>query len=351
MDVTIAGLGTANPPLKVTQEEVYQAYVNILPLSDKAKRLLKRVFVQNQSIGTRYFAMDSLFDALQDRQDDLISRYRKFAVPTAVRAAQRALKNARLEPVDVDALVVNTCTGYLCPGLTSYVAGELGLRSEVRPFDLQGMGCGGAIPNLETAYNFLQAHPSSNALAIAVEMCTATIFFEEAPDILISNAIFGDGAAAAVLTNRPQKGAARLRDFTAGLFPEDRQHLHYRTQDSKLRNVLSVEVPAVGAAHGKEVIDRLLAQAGLAYGDVDHWILHPGGERVVDALRDGLSLPEGVLAPSRAVLYNYGNMSSASVLFVLQEVLLNHSPQPGDVGVMCSFGAGFSAFAALLEFL
>ena len=325
MDVAIAGLATANPPLKVTQEEAYQAYVNILPLSDKAKRLLKRLFVDNRSIGARYFAMDSLLDALQDRQDDLISRYRKFAVPTAVRAAQRALEDAGLEPVDVDALVVNTCTGYLCPGLTSYVAGELGLRSEVRPFDLQGMGCGGATPNLETAYDFLQTHPSSNALILAVEMCTATIFFEEAPDILTSNALFGDGAAAAVLTNRPGNGVAHLRDFTAGLFPEDRQHLHYRTQDSKLRNVLSLEVPAVGAAHGKEVIDRLLAQAGLAHGDVDHWILHPGGERIVDAFRDGLSLPE--------------------------EVLLNRLPQTGDVGVMCSFGAGFSAFAALLEFL
>ena len=351
MDVTIAGLGTANPPLKVTQEEVYQAYVNILPLSDKAKRLLKRVLLRNQSIATRYFAMDSLLDALQDRQDDLISRYRKFAVPTAVRAARRALEDAGLQPVDVDALVINTCTGYLCPGLTSYVAGELGLKSEVRPFDLQGMGCGGAIPNLETGYNFLQTHPSSNALAIAVEMCTATIFLEESPDILISNALFGDGAAAVVLTNRPEKGSARLRHFSAGLFPEDRQHLHYRTQASKLRNVLSVEVPAVGAAHGREVIDRLLAQAGFVYGDVDHWILHPGGERILDALRDGLGLPEEVLSPSRSVLFNYGNMSSASVLFVLQEVLANHSPQPGEVAVMCSFGAGFSAFAALLEFL
>jgi alkylresorcinol/alkylpyrone synthase len=351
MDIRIAGLGTANPPLKVTQEEVYQAYVNILPLSDRAKHLLKRVFVDNQSIGTRYFAMDSLFDALQDTQDELIARYRRHAVPTAVGAASQALAEAGLAPRDVRALVVNTCTGCMCPGLTSYVAEALRLPKEVKPFDLQGMGCGGAIPNLETGFNLLHAQPGGAVLTVAVEMCTATVFFEEAPDILITNALFGDGAAASVLTSQPDDGAIRLLDFASGLYPEDRPHLHYRTQDSKLRNVLTIEVPTVGAARGKEVIDRLLTKNGLTYDDVDHWILHPGGERVLDALRDGLGLNEDVLVPSRSVLFDYGNMSSASVLFVLDEVRRHHTPRPGDLGVMCSFGAGFSAFATLIQFL
>jgi predicted naringenin-chalcone synthase len=351
VDVRIVALGTANPPLRVPQEETFEAYTTLLPLSDRAKGLLERIFINNHSIGYRHFGMDSLGDICQDSQDELIARYRKFAVQTSVEAARKALDQAGLAPGDVDGVVINSCTGYLCPGLSSYMAEALPLRADVWPFDLQGMGCGGALPNLQTAYNFLQAHPDSHVLSIAVEICSATLFFDEAPDILISNALFGDGAAAAVLTNRPGSGGIRLRGFSAGLYPQERQHLYYRTERSKLRNVLSVEVPAVGARRGKEVIDRLLATNGAGYGDIRHWIVHPGGQKVLDTFQEALDLPGEALAASRAVLYNYGNMSSASVLFVLDEVLRSGAPRPGDTGLMCSFGAGFGAYAGLVEFL
>jgi predicted naringenin-chalcone synthase len=350
MDARIVGLGTANPPLRLSQEEIYQAYVETLPLSDEARSLLRRIFIDNQSIAFRYLGMDALTDALQNSQDELIARYKKFAVPVAVEAASKALDSANLTPNDVDALVVNTCTGYLCPGLTSYVAEALSFRKDVRPFDLMGMGCGAAIPSLETAYNFLQAHPNCNVLTIAVEICSATLFFSEDPDILVSNAIFGDGAAATVLTSCPGERGIRIKSFAAGLFPEYRSHLHYTTQDSKLRNVLSRRVPTLGARCGKQVIDNLLAENGTTYQEIAHWIVHPGGEKVLDAFQRAVALPDEALLPSRAVLRNYGNMSSASVLFVLEEVLRERAPRPGDAGLLCSFGAGFTAFAALLEF-
>jgi predicted naringenin-chalcone synthase len=349
-DVWIAGLGTANPPMRVSQEEVYQGYVDMIPMSDGAKMLLHRIFMENESIGYRHFAIDEPEDMLRDSQDELIARYKKFGVRAAIEAGSKALGEAGLAPDQVDAIVVNTCTGYLCPGLSSYVAEALPLRADVWPFDLQGMGCGGALPNLETAYNYLQAHPNSNALIIAVEICTATIYYDESPDILVSNAIFGDGAAAAVLTNRTGNGMIRLAGFSAGLYPGDRHYLHYRTENSKLRNVLSARVPIVGARRGKEVIERLLAQTGTEYEGIDHWIVHPGGQSVLDAFQRAVKLPDGALTASRKVLYDYGNMSSATVLFVLEEVLHHHAPQPGDIGLMTSFGAGFSAYAGLLEF-
>ena len=350
-DVRIIALATANPPLRASQQETFQAYSTLLPLSDKARHLLQRIFIDNKSIGFRHFGMESLNDILDDSQDALIARYRKYAVSTAVEAANRALAQAGLTTADVDGLVINSCTGYLCPGLTSYVAEAMGLPAHVRPFDLQGMGCGGALPNLETAHNYLQAHPDSTVLAVAVEMCSATIYFDEAPDILISNALFGDGAAAVVLTNRPGPGGIRLRGFAAGLYPHDRGHLHYRTENSKLRNVLSPEVPSVGARHSQEVIGRLLADAGVDCDAIDHWVVHPGGYKVIDAVQNTMGLPPEALEPSRAVLYRYGNMSSASVLFVLDEVLRTRSPHPGDTGVLCSFGAGFGVYAGLVEFL
>ncbi len=256
---------------------------------------------------TATLAWTRLSDVLEQDQDKLIARYKKHGVPVAVEAAEKALDNAGLSPQDIDGLVVNTCTGYLCPGLTSYVAEALPLRPDVRPFDLQGMGCGAALPNLETAHNFLQVHPDSNVLSIAVEICSATLYLDEAPDILISNALFGDGAAAAVLTNRPGNGQVQLKGFSAGLYPQDREHLHYRTENSKLRNVLSIEVPEVGARRSKEVIDRLLAQTGQGLSDIQHWIVHPGGQKILDAVKDGLDLPEkpGTLANGAVQLWQH----------------------------------------------
>jgi len=350
MDIRIVGLGTANPPLKVTQREAYDTYVALVPMSEKTRSLLEKILVQNQSIATRHVGMNTLAECvLENSQDQLIARYKRYALPTALEAARKALAQANLEPEAIDSIVVNTCTGYLCPGMTSFIAEALPLRKDVRPFDIQGMGCGGALPGLETAYNYLQARPNSNVLAVAVEICTATIVFSEEPGIIVSNSIFGDGAAATILTNRAGHDGLLVRSFGAGLFPEYRQHLQYITENSKLKNVLSQRVPTLGAKCGKQVVDNLLADLSLAYDDVAHWVVHTGGEKVIDAFQRGLNLPDEAMVPARTVLQNYGNMSSASVLFVLEETLRTRQPQAQELLMLCSFGAGFTAFAALLE--
>lgn len=344
------GVGTANPPLRVSQAEVYEMYISRVPLSEKSRLLLEQVLITNKSIAYRQLAMENLEECVREStQDQLIDRYRRYAVPVSVEAAGRALAQAGVAPNEIDAVVVNTCTGYLCPGLTSHIAERLALRQDVRPLDLQGMGCGGALPGLEAAYYYLLAHPHHNVLTVAVEMCSATLFFSEEPGVLISNCLFGDGAAATVLTSRPGNDGLRVRGFASGLFPEYRDYLYYATEDSKLKNVLSPRVPNVGAKCGKQVIDTLLSEHGVDYDGVARWAIHPGGQKVITAFQRALKLPDESLAPSRTILLNYGNMSSASVIFVLEETLRNHPPQPGDRVLVCSFGAGFSAFAGLLE--
>ena len=344
------GIGTANPPLKVTQREVYDAYISKISLSEKARSLLEQVLIHNKSIATRHMAMEELEECTRERtQDQLIARYQRYAVPVSTEAAHKALAQAGVASEEIDAVIVNTCTGYLCPGLTSHIAGQLRCRADIRPFDLQGMGCGGAIPGLEAAYYYLQAHPSHNVLTVAVEMCTATIFFSEEPGVLISNCIFGDGAGAIVLTSHPGEGGLRVKGFTSGLFPQYRDYLYYSTEDSKLKNVLSPRVPNIGARCSKLVIDDLLKAHDLDYSNIAHWVIHPGGQRVIDALQRALRLSDESLIPSRTTLLNYGNMSSASVIFVLEETLGNRTPQRGDQILMCGFGAGFTSFAGLLQ--
>ncbi len=167
------------------------------------------------------------------------ARFLKFGRGTAVAASRRALAEAGVEPAGIAGLIVNTCTGYLCPGLSSYIAEDLGLDTSIRFLDLMGMGCGAAIPNLEAAAGMLARSGEGPVLSIAVEICSATIFPSHEPELVVSNSIFGDGAAAAVLDLKREDrrdGLAKMADFAADLFPRRREDLRYRTESGRLRN-------------------------------------------------------------------------------------------------------------------
>jgi alkylresorcinol/alkylpyrone synthase len=258
-----------------------------------------------------------------------------------------------VEAEDITGLVVNTCTGYLCPGLSSFIAQDLGLTTAVRYQDLMGMGCGAAIPNLEAAAGMLVRSGQGPVLSIAVEICTATIFPSHEPDLVVSNAIFGDGAAAAVLDLAPDNcsaGLVRIADFETGLFPQYRDNLCYWNEGGLLRNHLSKRVPVIGARCASEVATRLLENHGLSRDDIAWWAVHPGGTVVLAQVAKHFKLTDEDLRFSYHVFENYGNMSSPSVLFVLRKLLDTGRPQPGQKGMLLAFGAGFSAFAALMEF-
>jgi alkylresorcinol/alkylpyrone synthase len=216
-----------------------------------------------------------------------------------------------------------------------------------------GMGCGAAVPNLEAAAGMLARSARGPVLSIAVEICTATIFPAHSPDLVVSNAIFGDGAAAAVmdLENGSRKGRlTRMVDFASGLLPRHRESLCYRTEGGLLRNQLSKRVPVIGARVAHEVVCRLLEKNGLERDDIVWWAVHPGGTLVLEQVARKLGITADDLRFSYNVFKNYGNMSSPSVLFVLRDLLDAGRPQAGQKGMLVAFGAGFSAFAALVEF-
>lgn len=353
MKIILRGLGTANPPLHVTQEEAYEFIAARFDLKPAELDLYRRILLDGK-IKSRYLGMDAKADSLETDPDRLLARFLKFGRATAVAAARRALAEAGVEPAEIAGLIVNTCTGYLCPGLSSYIAEDLGLKTSVRYQDLMGMGCGAAIPNLEAAAGMLARSGEGPILSIAAEICSATIFPSHEPDLVVSNSIFGDGAAAAVLDlareGRPG-GLVQIVDFATGLFPRYREDLRYRTEGGLLRNHLTKRVPVIGARTAKEVASRLLERNGLSKNDITWWAVHPGGTVVLEQVAKELELAGEALRPSYHVFQNYGNMSSPSVLFVLREILDSDRPQPGQKGMLLAFGAGFSAFAALVEFL
>lgn len=352
MKIILKGLGTATPPLYITQEEAYE-YLSTNFILKRAEQGLYRRILLDGKIKGRYLGMDTKGDVLETDPDRHLERFLKFGRTTAVAAARRALAEAGVKTHEIAGLVVNTCTGYLCPGLSSYVAADLGLRTSTSFQDLMGMGCGAAIPNLEAAAGMLARNGEGPVLSIAVEVCTATIFPSHEPDLVVSNSIFSDGAAAAVLDrethNRPG-GLARMVDFATGIFPKYREDLRYRTEGGRLRNQLSKRVPVIGAHTATDVATRLLARHGLSRNDVAWWAVHPGGTVVLAQVAKKLELADEALRFSYNVFENYGNMSSPSVLFVLRKILDSKQPQPGQKGMLLAFGAGFSAFAALMEF-
>lgn len=352
MNIVLKGLGTAVPPFYATQEEAYEFFSTQFTLTPEERNLYRRILLDGKITG-RYAGMDSTADALETDPDRLLARFLKFGRATGAAAARRALAEAGVQAADIAGLVVNTCTGYLCPGLSSFIAEDLGLSSSIRYQDLMGMGCGAAVPNLEAAAGMLARSGQGPVLSIAVEICTATIFPSHEPDLVVSNAIFGDGAAAAVLDLEPdirQSGLVRMVDFATGLFSRHRDSLCYRTEGGLLRNHLSKRVPVIGARSAKEVAERLLERHELCRDDIDWWAVHPGGTVVLEQVAKHLELSDDDLRFSYHVFKNYGNMSSPSVLFVLRELLDRGRPQPGQKGMLVAFGAGFSAFAALMEF-
>lgn len=352
MRTYLRAIGTANPRRYATQREFYDWLVAHLPMTPDEQNLYRRVALDGPIQG-RHFGLDYDDQAADMAPDALIARFQKHGTLIATQAARNALEAAGLQPRDIGGLVVNTCTGYLCPGLTSYVAEQLEIEPGVKTFDLMGMGCGAAVPNLEAAAGILARQPDRPVVSIAVEICSATMYMGSDPDLIVSNSIFGDGAAAAILDaaeriDRPP--LARIVDFETGLYPRHREELRYRTQQGRLRNVLSKRVPVIGAKVARETACRLLARHGLAPEKIDFWAVHPGGTVVLDQIGEKLGLIPEQLRFSYDVFRQYGNMSSPSVLFVLNKLLNEAKPQPGQKGLMLGFGAGFSAFAALLEF-
>jgi alkylresorcinol/alkylpyrone synthase len=352
MHAVLRSLATANPALYVTQEEAFACYDRLFDLEPDERALYRRLLLDGPIRG-RYVGMDDPADAVHTDPDHLIGRFRRFGREIAVDASRRALDAANVPPGEVRAVVTNTCTGYLCPAMSSYLAEDLGLAESVRAFDLMGMGCGGALPNWECAANALAA--GGPVLSVAFEVCSATLFMGPEPDLVVSNCIFGDGAAAAVLdtgaTKEPRPlGLLRLLDFESGVFPEHREALRYRWTGGRLRNTLSPRVPLVGARSVHSVAQRLLARHGLQQDDIPHWAVHTGGTVVLDRVAEVFGIEKAALRASYEVFEEYGNMSSPSVLFVLRRLLDEAAPRPGERGLLLAFGAGFTAFAALVSF-
>ena len=348
----IVGLGTAAPPQCYAQRECWDVLQNsavFARLKPRSRAILKKVLTSDNGIATRHLALNPLTEAFDLTPDALQARFAKYAPALAAEAAQRALTDAKCEPDEMDAILISTCTGYLCPGLTSYVGERLELRPDVFALDLVGQGCGAAVPNLRTAEAILAAGRANKILSVCVEVCSAAFFLDDDPGVLISACLFGDGAGAMVLANEPAPGRRNVewKFGTSCLAPDKRDTLRFKHKDGMLRNILLPEVPQIAGDEAAKLLAESLAASGVKRDRIAGWVLHTGGRDVLLALRGKLGLTESDIRHSTAVLRDFGNISSPTVYFVLDRAL--RDTVPDGLWWMSAFGAGFSCHGALLE--
>jgi len=346
------GLGTATPPSRYTKAECLAAFQRsewFARLDSRSHLIARTVLQRDNGIEARRLALASLDEVFTIDPDTLDRRFLANAPSLAAEAGSGALAAAGLEATAIDAVVVSTCTGYLCPGLSGHVVERLGLRADVQAFDLVGQGCAAALPNLQLGRSLIRSGAATHVLSLCVEVSSAAMYLDNDPGVLISACLFGDGAGAAVLSAEPGERSRRVEwhDAASLIEPSQRKALMFEQKDGMLRNILTREVPTLAADYAHRVLATVLGRNGLDSGRIAAWIMHAGGRDVLLALERRFELDRDAFRYSAAMLREYGNLSSAFVYFVLEAALADDAP--GGWWWLSAFGAGFSCHGALLR--
>jgi 3,5-dihydroxyphenylacetyl-CoA synthase len=335
----IAAVATATPPHRFTQAEL----LALAGYRDEERS----GFFRRSDIEGRYLWIDPGTFRPNESVDELSERFRTGAQALGESAARRALAAAGWDALDVDFIATTTCTGRLTPSLDARLIGQLGCRADVQRVHVGDTGCASAMVALQQASNYVTAFPGRRALVIAVEICSAAYFLDDRLESAVAHAIFADGAGAlAITTDGPGPSIVAQRTLFR---PEHLDAMGFEYPGGRPRVVLSKDVRRIGAAMMGEMAAVLMAAQGLKREDIGYWVLHSAGRRVIDRARSLLELSEEQVSHSRSVLRRFGNMSSATILFVLDETLREESPVPDDWGLMIGLGPGFAAEGALLR--
>jgi predicted naringenin-chalcone synthase len=341
----ILAVGTANPRRRYSQSEIYDLAARSSEFYRSER--VRQIFM-NSDIDYRHLDFDiETFDP-GETSDQLHRRFERGSMEIGAAAIRECLAAGKIEISGIDCIIAVSCTGYLCPGLSSLLIKELGMNRTIQRADLLGMGCAGAMPGLQRAYDFVKAYPSKRALLLTVEICSACYYVDDSLETVVGNAICADGAAAVVVGMSEGATVPHISGFATLLEPSLIGAVGFEHREGKLRIILSKDIRAIAGGLARKVVFQLLDDAGIRKEQIRHWILHSGGRKVIDNVRTELGLTKEEVRNSECVLRNFGNMSSPTVLFVLQETLRHSSPQPGDLGVMLAMGPGLALEAALL---
>lgn len=347
----VLGIATALPGPALPQQQIAAELSRIWAGTAVDLARLERLHRATR-IRTRHFAQPLAERHAMPSFADRNRGWQESAGALAEQALTDALARANLAPADLDHLVLVTATGTALPNLDARLANRLGLKSTLTRWPLIGFGCLGGGAGLVRAAQILRGRPEETAALVAVELYSYAVQLDDLSDTnVVATGLFGDGAAAVVLggAGRPAPEGPRVVATRSVLLPDTEWVMGWDVRDSGFGVVLSPKVPELVREHVRAPVDSFLAAQGLRRSDVKHWLAHPGGPKVLDAIAQGLELPEGALASSWESLASVGNLSSASILFVLAHALDEGEARAGDWGVAMAFGPGFGAELALLR--
>jgi alkylresorcinol/alkylpyrone synthase len=348
----VRSVGTALPPNWVDQETLISVFREHWA---KEHFNVERIEELHRSVqvGGRYLALPLEEYLPLTRFSERNDAFNRVSLDLGEQAVRRALADAGLQPRDVDHLFFVTVTGIATPSLDARLVNRLGLRQDVKRTPIFGLGCVAGAAGTARASDVLRAFPEQVAVVLSVELCSLTLQREDVSIAnIIASGLFGDGAAAMVLSgaDRPASGAApRVLATRSVFYPDTERIMGWDVVEGGFKVVLSAKVPSLVTEHVRSDVDAFLSEQGLRRTDIRHWIAHTGGPKVLQAFEAALELPPEALRRSWDSLRRTGNLSSASVLFVLSELLGSGEPRPGDLGLLMAMGPGFCAELVLLR--
>jgi len=345
---TIAATATALPPYQLTRESVKYYLDKVFPLQGVRLDAMQAI-VENSQIDRRFCIHPVEFIVEPRPLEALSLDYIENAVELGQRVAEDCLARAGCGPRDVDLLITVSCTGFMIPSLDAHLINRMGFRCDVRRLPVTELGCAAGAAALARAWEFQRAFPGATALVISVELPSLTFQRRDISQAnLISSILFGDGAAAALVTGNGAAGP-RLVDARSYTFPDSLAAMGFDLKNSGFHIVLSKDIPDLIRSKVKELVTSFLGKNGLRKEDVAAFVLHPGGQKLLSYVEEELGLEKRLTQPSWDVLREYGNLSSASVLFVLHEWLTKRPLAPGDHALLAAFGPGFTAEMLLAQ--
>lgn len=367
MSLAILGIGTAVPGESVSQQRAAEVATRLFRVTPERSRVLSILYRWTR-VGSRHSV---LADAPEDHPDsyqgffpawsrpddrgpstqERMRRYESHAAPLALQACRSALAEAALDPAAITHLVTVSCSGFSAPGVDIELIRRLGLREDIARSHVGFMGCHGALNGLRLARSFVEADAAARVLVCAVELCTLHAHYGWDPEQIVANAIFSDGAAALVggAAGDGEGGAKTPWKVTANgarVMAASEDAMTWKIGDHGFTMTLSARVPDLIREHLRPWLDEWLAENGVALAEVGSWAIHPGGPRILDAVAKTANLTRQAVAPSYEILERYGNMSSPTVLFLLDKLRRDDAPRPI---VALGFGPGLAIEAAMIR--
>lgn len=350
MSVKIKTVAKQLPKYSRTTEEILPFLDSWLNGQDERFiRKVKKIF-EGAAVDKRYSIMDPIDVFTKTSFEERNDIYVREVIDLGEKVLEKALKKADWKPETLDYIITVSCTGIMIPSLDAYLINSLQLRQDIVRLPVTEMGCAAGISGIIYAKNFLKANPGKRAAVIAVESPTATFQLDDfSMANVVSAAIFGDGAACVLLSSHDDDQGPEILAEEMYHFYNNIHMMGFKLTNSGLQMVLDIEVPETIAAHFPGIIHPFLEKNNLKMVDVNHLIFHPGGKKIIQTVETLFSDMEKNIDDTKEVLRLYGNMSSATVLYVLERIM-DQKAEEGEIGLMLSFGPGFSAQRVLLRF-